>query len=187
MSEKGFWRVAVCSWRLCRGKVRHRQSTCFEIILPLQGMHSRLNIDIFLFSTKLPCRSIWHTNRYFVSHSYCISFFRCLWQFSQAPSGFLTSAHSQAPCSLPPLPPSLFPSSSPSWAPSGSRTKKKQCHMSPRYLFGLPPPKDSWMPGTACRGFVPCILLAIVTVLIYSVVHIYLAYIGKSLFDLLDV
>ena len=87
-------------------------------------MHSRLNIDIFLFSTKLPCRSIWHTNRYFYSHSYCISFFRCLWQFSQAPSGFLTSAHSQAPCSWPPLPPSLFPSSSPSWAPSGSRTKK---------------------------------------------------------------
>ena len=59
--------------------------------------------------------------------------------------------------------------------------------MNPRYLFGLPPPKDSWVPGTACRGFVPCILLAIVTVLIYSVVHIYLAFIGKNMFDLLDV
>ena len=65
--------------------------------------------------------------------------------------------------------------------------QKKQCHMNPRYLFGLPPPKDSWMPGNPCRGFVPCILLAIVTVLIYSVVHIYLAYIGKSIFDLLGV
>ena len=173
MSEKGFWWVAVCSWRLCRGKVRHRQSTCFEIILPLQGMHSRLNIDIFLFSTKLPCRSIWHTNRYFVLHSYCISFFRFLWQFSQAPSGFLTSAHSQAPCSWPPLPPSLFPSSSPSWAPSGSRTPNAHWHKSPRYLFGLPPPKESWMPGAVCRGFVPCILLTIATTLLHSTVSIY--------------
>ena len=75
MSEKGFWWVAVCSWRLRGGKVRH-QHLGFEIIydsniLPPQGTHSRLNIDIFPFSTKLPCRSIWHTNRYFVLHSYC--------------------------------------------------------------------------------------------------------------------
>ena len=46
----------------------------------------------------------------------------------------------------------------------------------PRYLFGLPPPKGSWMPGNACRGFLPCIFLAITTVLLLSSVNIYHAY-----------
>jgi len=45
-----------------------------------------------------------------------------------------------------------------------------------RYLFGLPPPKGSWMPGNACRGFLPCIFLAITTVLLLSSVNIYHAY-----------
>merc|ERR1719295_1271781 len=45
-----------------------------------------------------------------------------------------------------------------------------------RYMFGLPPPKDSWMPGSACRGFLPCIFLAITTVLLFSSVNIYHGY-----------
>ena len=45
-----------------------------------------------------------------------------------------------------------------------------------RYLFGLPPPRDSMMPGKACRGFVPCFILAAITVLLWSSLNIYRAY-----------
>jgi len=45
-----------------------------------------------------------------------------------------------------------------------------------RYLFGLPPPKGSSIPGSACRGFLPCIFLAIATILLWSSVNIYHAY-----------
>ena len=45
-----------------------------------------------------------------------------------------------------------------------------------RYLFGLPPPRDSMIPGKACRGFLPCFILAAITVLLWSSLNIYRAY-----------
>ena len=45
-----------------------------------------------------------------------------------------------------------------------------------RYLFGLPPPRDSMVPGKACRGFVPCFILAAITIILWSSLNIYRAY-----------
>ena len=45
-----------------------------------------------------------------------------------------------------------------------------------RYLFGLPPPRDSMVPGKACRGFVPCFILAAITILLWSSLNIYRSY-----------
>ena len=42
-----------------------KQDLLFALLFFLTGMFSLLNIDTSRFSTKLPCLSIWHTNRYY--------------------------------------------------------------------------------------------------------------------------
>ena len=42
-----------------------------------------------------------------------------------------------------------------------------------RYLFGLPTPKGSCIPGKICQRFVPCILLGISAIVIWLSVYLY--------------
>ena len=102
---------------------------------------------------------------------------RCLWRYSQVPSGCPTWAASLSPSSSQLWPHSYWLWSSQSLGLSGlcvySYFTLLFQSICSRYFFGLPTPKGSCIPGKTCQGFLPCIILGISAFAIWLSVYLF--------------